>query len=418
MFIRQMKHLFIIIVFFISTNLFSQEIVEFRGINRTGHYNETGLLKQWPDEGPVQVLKIENIGKGYSQPIVAEGKIFVTGIKNEETDVLSAYDLSGQLLWETDYGRSWTRTYSDSRCTPTWENGKLYVASGTGQLSCIDDSSGEILWKVDVVENFGGEVPRHGDSESPLVVNDLVVYSTGGENVTMVAFNKNDGAEVWKTKSLGGEKSYASSVMINHVGRDIILVQTAENLIAVNPENGEIIWHYNLIQFHGTHQGRGAQTNPAIYFNNEIFVTSGYDHPATMFSIKENNQAVELRWKNNDLNTHHGGVVLIDGKIYGSNWQHNSRGRWACVDWQTGKTHWDAEWFNKGSVIYADGMLYLYEEKGGNVALAKPSPEQLNIISSFKADEGQGPHWAHPAIYDGKLFIRHGDVLMVYNIKA
>ncbi|MFW5756617.1 MAG: PQQ-binding-like beta-propeller repeat protein [Tangfeifania sp.] len=376
------------------------------------------MLKQWPEDGPELVLKIENIGKGYSQPIVAEGKIFVTGIKNDETDAVSAFDMNGQLLWETDYGRSWTRTYSDSRCTPTWENGRLYVASGTGQLSCIEASSGEILWKVDVVENFGGEVPRHGDSESPLVVNDLVVYSTGGENVTMVAFNKNDGAQVWRTKSLGGEKSYASSVLINHEDRDIILVQTAENLIAVDPANGEIIWHYNLIQFHETHQGRGAQTNPAIYFNNEIFVTSGYDHPATMFSIAENNQAVELKWKNNDLNTHHGGVVLVDDKIYGSNWQHNSRGRWACVDWQTGETYWDEEWFNKGSVIYADGMLYLYEEKSGNVALVEPSHEKLKIRSTFKIEKGEGPHWAHPAIYDGKLFIRHGNVLMVYNLKA
>ncbi|MFW5774348.1 MAG: PQQ-binding-like beta-propeller repeat protein [Tangfeifania sp.] len=221
-----------------------------------------------------------------------------------------------------------------------------------------------------------------------------------------------------ENKKPGGEKSYASSVLINHEGRDIILVQTAENLIAVDPANGEIIWHYNLIQFHETHQGRGAQTNPAIYFNNEIFVTSGYDHPATMFSIAENNQAVELKWKNNDLNTHHGGVVLVDDKIYGSNWQHNSRGRWACVDWQTGETYWDEEWFNKGSVIYADGMLYLYEEKSGNMALAEPSHEKLKIISTFKIDKGEGPHWAHPAIYDGKLFIRHGNVLMVYNLKA
>jgi outer membrane protein assembly factor BamB len=401
-----------------STTLISQEIVEFRGVGRTGHYNETGLLKEWPEEGPELVLKIENIGKGYSQPVVADGKIFVTGIKNDGTDALSAYDLNGQLLWETDYGQSWIRTYSDSRCTPTYESGKLYVASGTGQLSCVNAQSGEIIWQVNAVEKFEGEVPRHGDSESPLVVNDLVVYVTGGEKVTMIAFNKKDGTEVWKTKSLGGAKSYASSVFINHKNEDLILVQTAENLIAVNPVNGDIIWHYDLIQFHGTHQGRGAQTNPAIYFNNEIFVTSGYDHPGTMFSISSGNQSVELKWKNTDINTHHGGVVLVDGKIYGSNWQHNSRGRWACVDWETGETHWDEEWFNKGSVIYADGMLYLYEEKSGNVALVEPSAEKIKIVSTFAVNTGTGPHWAHPAIYNGKLFIRHGDVLMVYNIKG
>jgi outer membrane protein assembly factor BamB len=183
-------------------------------------------------------------------------------------------------------------------------------------------------------------------------------------------------------------------------------------------KTGDIIWHYDLIQFHKTNQGRGAQTNPAIYYNNEVFVTSGYDHPATMFSITGENPSAELKWKNRDLNTHHGGVVLVDGKIYGSNWQHNSRGRWACVDWETGETHWDEEWFNKGSAIYADGMLYLYEEKNGNIALVEPSAEKLKIVSTFTVDAGTGPHWAHPAIYNGRLFIRHGDVLMVYNIKA
>jgi outer membrane protein assembly factor BamB len=402
----------------ISSTLISQEIVEFRGVGRTGHYHETGLLKEWPEEGPELVLKIEGIGKGFSQPVVADGKIFVTGIKNDETDAISAYDLNGQLLWETDYGRSWTRSYSDSRSTPTYENGKLYVASGTGQLSCIDAQSGEIVWQVDAVDKYGGEIHRHGDSESPLLVNDLVVYTVGGENCTMVAFKKSNGAEVWKAKSLGGAKSYASPVLIKHKGNRVVLAQTTRNLIAIDPLNGNILWNYDLIQFHKGSQGQGAQTNPALSYNSEVFVTSGYDHPATMFSIAENNQAVELKWKNNYLNTHHGGIVLVDGKIYGSNWQHNSRGRWACVDWETGETHWDKEWFNKGSVIYADGMLYLYEEKSGNVALVEPSVEELKITGTFTVDSGTGPHWAHPAIYNGKLFIRHGDFLMVYNIKA
>ena len=413
-----MRLLLTTLLILISTTLISQEVVEFRGVGRTGHYPETDLLKEWPEEGPELVLKIKGIGKGYSQPVVADGKIFVTGIKNDGTDAISTYDLNGQLLWETDYGRSWTRSYSDSRCTPTYENGKLFVASGTGQLSCIDAQSGEIVWQVDAVDKYGGEIHRHGDSESPLLVNDLVVYTAGGENYTMVAFKKSNGTEVWKAKSLGGAKSYASPVLITHNGNRVILAQTTRNLIAIEPVNGNILWNYDLIQFHKGSQGQGAQTNPAIYFNNEIFVTSGYDHPATMFSIAENSQAVELKWKNTDLNTHHGGVVLVEGKIYGSNWQHNSRGRWACVDWETGETHWDEEWFNKGSVIYADGMLYLYEEKTGNVALVEPSAEKLKLAGTFTVDAGAGPHWAHPAIYNGKLYIRHGDVLMVYNIKA
>lgn len=413
-----MKLFLIVFLSFLSVNVNSQEIVEFRGVGRTGHYNGSGLMKKWPDSGPEIVLKIEGISKGFSQPIVAEEKIFITGIKDEGTDLISAYNMNGDLIWETSYGNSWVRSYPDSRCTPTYEAGKLYVASGTGQLSCINAKTGKILWNVDVIEKYGGEIHLHGDAESPLVVNDVVVYTTGGEKFTMVAFNKTNGTEVWKAQSLGGAKSYASSVLIVRNGKNIILVQTTKNMIAINSVNGEIEWHHNLDNFYSGSQGEGAQANPAIYLNNEIFVTSGYDHPATMFSIAENNRSVELKWKNKTLNTHHGGVVLVDGNLYGSNWQNNSRGQWVSVNWESGATNWEVDWNNKGSVIFSDGMLYMYEEKGGNVALATPSAQKLDIVSSFKVEDGAGPHWAHPAIYEGKLYIRHGDVLMVYNIKA
>jgi outer membrane protein assembly factor BamB len=171
-----MKSCFFLILILITISINSQEIVEFRGIGRTGYYHETGLLKEWPVSGPELVLKIDDISKGYSQPIVAENKIFITGIKSGENDFISAYDLNGQLIWETAYGNSWTRSYPDSRCTPTYENGKMYIASGTGQLSCINAANGEKLWHIDVVEKYGGEIHTHGDAESPLVVNDVVVY--------------------------------------------------------------------------------------------------------------------------------------------------------------------------------------------------------------------------------------------------
>jgi outer membrane protein assembly factor BamB len=133
-----MKFILYLLFIFAAHPLFSQEIIEFRGIERTGHFNETGLIKQWPEAGPELILKIEGIGKGYSHPILVENIIYVTGIKKDTTDVLSAYNLKGELLWETVYGRSWTKSYTDSRSTPTWKNEKLYVSSGTGQVNCID----------------------------------------------------------------------------------------------------------------------------------------------------------------------------------------------------------------------------------------------------------------------------------------
>jgi outer membrane protein assembly factor BamB len=413
-----MRFLFFLLFFFATSSLISQEIIEFRGIGRSGHFNETGLLKQWPENGPEVLLKIEGIGKGYSHPIFASNTIFVTGIKEDTTDVISAYNLNGELIWETNYGRSWTRSYTDSRSTPTFENGKLYVSSGTGQVNCIDAKTGKIIWQVDAIKKYRGEIFKHGDAENPLVLENFVVYTTGGEVNTMVALNKADGSLVWKTKSLGGEKSYASPALIEHNGIEIILAQTTKNLIAINPLNGDIIWYHNLIKYHLHEQGVGANTNSPICFEGNVFVTSGYDHPGIKLALSEDGKSATEIWKNDTIDTHHGGVVLVDGNLYGSNWQNNSKGRWTSVNWESGKTNWEEEWFNKGSTIYADGMLYIYEEKSGNVALVEPSAEKMKIISTFKIKEGEGPHWAHPAVYDGKLFIRHGNTLMVYNIKA
>lgn len=413
-----MKIILCLLFIFISPALFSQEIIEFRGIERTGHFNESGLMKQWPESGPELVLKIEGIGKGFSHPILVEDIIFVTGIKKDTTDVLSAYNLKGELLWETVYGRSWTKSYTDSRSTPTFENGKLYVSSGTGQVNCIDAKTGKIIWQVDAIKKYKGEIFNHGDAENPLVLENAVIFTTGGEENTMVALSKKDGSLIWKNKSLGGAKSYASPSVIQHNGMKIILAQTSENLIAVNALNGEILWHYNLIRYHLHEQGVGANTNAPLFSKGEIFVTSGYNHPGIKLALSADGKTVTEVWKNDTIDTHHGGVVLVDGNLYGSNWQNNSKGRWASVNWETGRTNWETEWFNKGSTVYADGMLYIYEEKSGNVALVKPSSENMKIISTFKITEGEGPHWAHPAIYNGKLFIRHGNMLMIFNIKS
>lgn len=410
---------FIVILFLVcSVGVSAQKIVEFRGESRSGSYNEDSLLKEWPENGPKVVLRIEGIGKGYSQCILADSKIFVTGIKEDTTDVLSAFALNGALLWEVPYGRSWTGSYIDSRSTPTYQDGRLYAASGTGQLSCIDANSGKILWQVDAVKEFGGSIHTHGDAEAPLIVNDLVVFTTGGEKYTMVAFNKISGETVWKARSLGGNKSYASPTLIEQSGRQIILTQTAENLIGIDARTGELLWHHNLIQYHLHSQGKGGNTNPPLYQNGEIFVASGYEHPALMFSLSSDGTSISLKWRNDVLDTHHGGNVVIDGNIYGATWTNNSNGKWACINWDTGETRWEQEWENKGSVIVADNMLYLYEEKRGNIALVKPSADSLRMVSSFKFGDGTGPHWAHPAIYDGMLFVRHGDVLKIFDVKA
>lgn len=392
------------------------EIAQWRGPARDGIYPDKNLLKEWPANGPTLKLKMENVGKGLSQPVVYNNKIYITGIKHDTLDVISVFDFSGKLLWEKEFSTAWKRTYPESRGTPTIENNLIYLIGGSGELVCLSAKNGDILWKQDPHSDFAGEYKHWGIVESVLLTKNAALYVTGGENTTVVAYHKKTGDLLWKSPSTGGPKSYASSSLVEWGGLQIALIQSSNDLIGIDVSNGEVIWTYNTIQYH-TQKGSGEGANTPLFYKGEIFVTYGNEQPGLLFSLSDDAKTITLKWQNDILDTHHGGLVLFDGVIYASNMIDNKRGNWAAVDWQTGETLWEEKWFTKGSVISADDMLYLYEEKSGNVALVKPNRNILEVVSTFKIDDGEGPHWAHPSIYNGILFIRHGSVLMGYEIK-
>ena len=138
-----------------------------------------------------------------------------------------------------------------------------------------------------------------------------------------------------------------------------------------------------------------------------------------MLQLSDDLKSVTRLWKNETLDTHHGGYVEIDGVIYGSNHINNGAGNWCAVDWNTGETLYDHAWTGKGkgSIVAADNMLYCYDERRGTVALVRPSREKFDIVSSFNITKGEGPHWAHPVIVNGVMYIRHGSALMAFKVK-
>jgi outer membrane protein assembly factor BamB len=414
------KRICIILVFFFATDyLVSGQITaQWRGPERDGRYPGTGLLKSWPESGPSLLLTLTGVGKGYSQPVVYKDKIYVTGMKNDKHDVLSVFDIKGNLLWEREYGLAWDRSYPETRSTPTIENDRVYLVGGQGMVSCLDANSGEIIWQKDAHTRYSGQSHRWGIAESVLLTPDAAIYTTGGAETSVVAINRNDGTLLWKSESLGGERAYASPMLIERGGLRIILAQTANHLIGLNAANGEILWDYDMVPLHRGQQGSGAHNNTPLYKDGEIFVTNGYDRLAVMFSLAPDGRSIAVKWTSDVLDVHHGGVVLVDGHIYGANWLNNSKGNWASIRWADGKANWETEWHTKGSVVYADGMLYIYEERSGNVALVRPDPAKMDVISTFRMSDGEGPHWAHPSIYSGMLCIRHGEVVKVYQISA
>ena len=416
-----MKRSFIKIIFAavlvaITGNSYSQQ-TGWRGPGRTGIYNESGLLKVWPASGPALIWEAEGIGMGYSSATVTTDAIYITGIRGDK-DVLTAFTQDGKKKWDVEYGTmSKVQSSPESRCTPTFNNGKIYVVSGSGDLACVS-TSGKILWSVDFYTKYKSTVPRFGISESPIVVDNKVIVTPGGSIAAMAAFNVDNGNVVWETAPLNEGGQYVNPLLVEVKGMKIIVTHTPTYLIGVNAKDGKILWKFNMLSVNAE-QGRGRNfIHTPIYKDGFIFAANGYGQTAVKIKISTDGSDPTLVWKNPEINPHVGGMVLIGNYIYSSTHDNNSMGRWICVDWTTGKTMWITLWNNKGSVISAEGLLYIYEEKGGNVALVRPNSEKLDIISSFQITKGAGPYWSHPVIDKGRLFLRHGDYLAVYSIKA
>ena len=391
--------------------------VGFRGPERSGIFNETGLLKTWPASGPSLLWETTGIGMGYSSATVATDAIYITGEKGQN-DILTSFTQDGKKNWEVIYGLSATNVNSpESRCTPTYSNGKIFVISGSGDLACVT-KDGKIAWTVNYYQKYNATVQRFGISESPLVVDNKVIATPGGNLASMVAFNVDNGKVVWETAPLNEGTQYTNPLLVSDKGMKIIVTHTLTYIIGVNASDGKMLWKFDFGSVNDDGKGGKNYIQTPIYRDGFIFAANGYGQTSAKIKINFDGTTPSLVWKNPEINPHVGGMVLIGNYIYSSTHDSNSKGRWICVDWTTGKTMWITNWYNKGAIISADGLLYIIEEKGGHVGLVRPGSEKFDLISSFQVTKGTGPYWAHPAIDKGRLFVRHGDYLAVYSIKG
>ncbi len=412
-----MKQLSLLYSFLFIVLIAVSQPVQWRGPQRDGKFSDTGLLKKWPDNGPTLLVKVEGIGKGYSSVVATDQFIFATGMI-DTLDYLSCITPEGQVKWKVAYGRSWIKSFPDTRSTPTIEGDRVYVISGTGELVCINVNDGTIRWKVNVDKDYQADWHIWGVSESPLIVDDKVICTPGGKTTSVVAFDKMTGKLVWQSACVGGQRSYASPTIYEYKQFRYVLAVTGTHLIALEPASGKVVWTFQYYDGTKWDQPGLIWTNTPTYQGRDIFLSMGYDYRNAMIEMSEDGTSVKEKWSNLTLDNHHHGLIQLDGFIYGSNWESNSKGKWICMDWNSGEVKYETDWANKGALIYADGLFYLLEEKAGTVALVKPDPNRFEVISSFKLQGGTGPFWSHPFIANGKLYLRHGDVLFVYNIKA
>jgi len=400
-----------------SAILIHAQLYEWRGPDRSGIYNETGLLKKWPATGPMLIWEADNMGFGYSSVTVTDDAVYITGRK-DSSDVLTALTLDGKKKWETVYGKAWLVNHPGSRCTPTYYNGNLFLISGSGDIVCVG-SNGKVKWTKNHFKLYDSKPLMFGISESPLVYDNMVVATPGGKKGSLVAFNINDGKVIWESAVLDETPQYMNPKLIEHGGKKMIVTVLGTNIVSVDAKTGKLIWKVNYAEANAA-TGRVMKNHAItpIYRDGYILIANGYNWVALKLKLSADGSSVEKVWENRAFDPQHGGVVLMGNQIYGATHQAKPVDMWTCVDWNTGKILWQAKWYVRGSVISADGMLYLMEEKTGHVALVKPDPTKLDIVSEFQITKGEGPFWAHPVISKGRLYIRHGEVLMVYKVKA
>lgn len=399
------------------------DVTQWRGDDRSGAYPETGLLKEWPTEGPRKLWETEELGGGYSSPIAVGKYVYVTGLVrdgSERKEVLTCLDKSGKIVWQTVYGNGYSGQYPSARTTPTWRDGELYVISGSGEVVKLHAGTGKIVWQVDAKARYGGENGMWGTAESPLVDENAVYFTAGGSETTLVALSRKDGKRLWQTDSLDDKASYVSPTMIEQAEVRQIVGATTNYLFGVEPETGNLLWKLDIRE--ELDGGRRIQrwdiiANSLVYVDGKILMSNGYDQGSLFFQLNQTGKQVKIVWKNLDLTSMHHGFVILDGHVYST--AHNEQA-FTVVELATGKTtfHERIGNLNLAQIITADGLLYLYDNRRGNMILAKPDPQKgFEEISRFPIRFGTGEHWCHPIISDGILYVRRGGTMAAFDLR-
>lgn len=384
-------------------------ISQWRGPERNGIYPFTGLMKSWPEAGPELVWSFEGLGAGHGSPAFSHDKVFVLGMP-DTTGVLYAFDFDGNLLWKREYGTEWHLNYTGTRSTPTVVDNLLYFMSGQGELFCYDGNSGNQVWSVDILKTFGAENIQWGVTESLLVDGDQIICTPGGKEHNVVSLNRHTGETIWTSPGRGEKSAYCSPILINHNGTRLIITMTAESIIAVDAGTGLMYWHIPQ------KQRNKINSNTPVYWNGRIFCSSDNapeDNGLVSVLLSGDGKTASVEWRNQQYTNLMGGIIIRDGYIYGS--EYRKKG-WSVINATNGEVVHTSDLLGTGVVIWADDRFYCYTEDG-KMSLADAGPQHFTLTGSFKVPLGTDQHWAHPVIHDNKLWIRHGNALMVYDIQ-
>ena len=397
-----------LIIATISARAQSFDWPQWRGPDRNGISKETGLLKEWPRSGPPLSWSAAMIGAGYGSVAVVGDRVWVQGMRNRQSVVTSLNRADGKVAWVRIVGPAGENDRgSGPRGTPSVDGDRLYALTENGDLACLRVADGTVVWQRNILKDFAAQNIGWLISESPLVDGNLVIVTPGGRSNGMVALDKMTGKTVWTAKELGDEAGYASPIVADVQGVRTVMTLTSNAAVGVRVSDGKLMWRYTAVA------NNTANITTPVYSDNKVFFTSAYGTGGALLGLRASGQEVRAQeiYFTREMQNHHGGVVLVNGYLYGFN---NSI--LTSLEFNTGKMMWRDRSVGKASVTYADGNLYLLSENNV-VGLAEATPAGYREKGRFTiADQGL-PSWSHPVVSGGQLFIRNQGTLAAYDVR-
>jgi outer membrane protein assembly factor BamB len=392
---------------------YAQKMVQWRGTNRDGIYNETNLLKSWPQNGPVLLWFTEEIGNGFAAPVVTPDKILINGEENGNS-FLFAFDLKVKILWKSPNGKEFVGSgyssgFPGARSTPTVVDELVYAMSGKGRLACFELATGKEKWAVELVTGLGGLDNEFGFSESPLIDGEMVFCFPGGAINNMVALNRFTGKMVWTSKAMADTTSFVSPLLITLPARKILVTMSRHYVFGIDVKNGELLWSQKIENY----KYDGDHCNTPVFTDGMLYYCTAEENGNGMVKLElsPDGKKVKELWRNKDAANGFGGFVKSGNYLFLA----TSKKQLVCLETEKGTVVSSLK-PNSGSIILADNRFYCYNDNGDMKLIAFEN-NKLTEISKFKVVKGTKEHFSHPVIGNGVLYIRHGKALMAYKVK-
>ncbi len=398
-----------------SAPLPAEDWPQWRGPQRDGVSKETGLLKQWPKEGPKLLWQVKDIGYGFSTPSVVGDRLYLLSNKGTDDEFVQARSIAdGKEIWTTHLGkvgRNIGAQFPGARSTPTVDGDMLYALDSDGDLACVKIADGAVVWRESLPKDFGGRPGPWAYAASPLVDGDVVVCAPGGKEATIVALDKKTGQTIWQTALPEADAAaYASPIIVEIGGVRQYMHFLQKGVVGVEAKTGKFLWRYDKIA-----SGDPAHITTPVARDGFVYVSLG-EAGGALFKVKKDKEkfTVDPLYVEVNAPTRIGGFILVGDYLYGT-----KAAGLRCVEFTTGREKWHVKSVGPGSLCFADGRLYLHGEKG-DVALVEPTPEGYREKGYFTPPglpaRGDAQAWAYPVVANGRLYVRDLGVLWCYDV--